>query len=223
MNYEIITLSDTDYPVLLKKNMGDSAPERLYIRGDRDILNKDSIAMVGSRNALEISLLFTDNIVKMACENNKVVVSGFAKGVDQQALSSTIKYGGKSIIVLPQGISTFHQYFDSNVLVLSIFPPEQGWNTKFAMARNTIIYGLANEVYIAESKPYINQFGIITQGGTWAGAVNGLRKGRKIFIRNPEPHEVNSHPELIKKGAIPLDMTGKEVETHIRYTQLKAF
>ncbi len=56
-------------------------------------------------------ITFTDNIAKLASKNFKVVVSGFAKGVDKQALDSAINYKGQSIIVFPQGIMTFGSGF----------------------------------------------------------------------------------------------------------------
>ena len=60
-------------------------------------MQEQSIAIVGSWAASEIALNFTDNIAKNASKDYKVVVSGFAKGVDKQALDSAIKYKGQSI------------------------------------------------------------------------------------------------------------------------------
>ena len=149
-------------------------------------MTEKSIAIVGSRNASDVSLQFTDNIAKLASKEYKVVVSGFAKGVDKQALDSAINYKGQSIIVLPQGIMTFgsgfktyyKQIVDGDVLVLSIFFPKAPWKAELAMARNPIIYGLADEIYVAESSE---------KGGTWSGVIDGLRKKRKIYVRKPEP------------------------------------
>jgi len=86
-------------------------------------------------------------------------VSGFAKGVDRQALDSAVSAGGKSIIVLPQGIMTFgsgfKQYFkhiaQGRVLVMSTFAPNAPWSVEFAMARNAVIYGMASKIYVAQS------------------------------------------------------------------------
>lgn len=75
-------------------------------------MQEKSIAIVGSRDADKNSLEFTDNIAKLASEEYKVIVSGFAKGVDKQALDSSIKYNGQSIIVLPQGIMTLSPGFN---------------------------------------------------------------------------------------------------------------
>lgn len=209
--YELIPITSADYSKTLKQNLKAShAPTLLYIKGNKQILQEKSIAIVGSRSADSKSLEFTDNVAKIASKNFKVVVSGFAKGVDKQALDSAIKYKGQSIIVLPQGITTFgsgyktyyKQIVNGDVLVLSIFPPKAGWSTGLAMARNPIIYGLASDIFVAESSD---------SGGTWSGVIDGLKRGRKIFVRQPENNEKNANLLLIKKGAIAVDFYGNEI------------
>ena len=209
--FEIIPITSPEYSKTLKTNLKATySPPVLYIKGNKKIMQEQSIAIVGSRAASEIALNFTDNIAKNASKDYKVVVSGFAKGVDKQALDSAIKYKGQSIIVLPQGIMTFtsgfknyyKQIIDGDVLVLSTFHPKAGWSTGLAMARNPIIYGLANEIYVAESSE---------KGGTWSGVIDGLRKGRKIYVRQPENNEKNANNILIQKGAIRVDFNGNRV------------
>jgi len=209
--YEIIPLISPEYSQNLKSNLkSDYSPAVLYLKGNRGILKEKSIAIVGSRNAGEISLQFTDNIAKNASKEYKVVVSGFAKGVDKQALDSAIAYKGQSIIVLPQGITTFgsgfktyyRQIVDGDVLVLSTFHPKVPWRTDLAMARNIVIYGLADEIYVAESSD---------SGGTWSGVKDGIRKQRTIYVRQPDPGEKNANIELIKMGAVPVDINGRRI------------
>ena len=209
--FEIIPITSPEFSKTLKANLKAAhSPSVLYVKGNKKILEEKSIAIVGSRDASEISLQFTDNIAKLASKQFKVVVSGFAKGVDKQALDSAINYTGQSIIVLPQGIMTFgsgfkkyySQIINGDVLVLSTFFPKAPWKAELAMARNPIIYGLADEIYVAESSD---------KGGTWSGVVDGLRKQRKIFVRKPEPTEKNANLLLIRKGAIAVDFNGKEV------------
>ncbi|MBA4251404.1 MAG: DNA transporter [Chlorobiaceae bacterium] len=209
--YEIIPIISSDYSKTLKENLKVShSPSVLYVKGDKQMLFEKSIAIVGSREASDISLQFTDNIAKLASKQFKVVVSGFAKGVDSQALDSAIKHIGRSIIVLPQGIMTFSSGFkkyysqlsEGNVLVLSTFFPKAPWKVELAMARNPIIYGLADEIFVAESSD---------KGGTWSGVIDGLRKGRKIYVRKPEADEKNSNELLIQKGAVPVDFNGEVI------------
>ncbi len=209
--FEIIPITSPEYSRTLKGNLKAAhSPAVLYVKGNKQILQESSVAIVGSRDASEIALRFADNIAGNASREYKVVVSGFAKGVDKQALDSAIKYKGQSIIVLPQGIMTFasgfknyyKQIIDGDVLVLSCFFPKAPWRAELAMARNPIIYGLADEIYVAESSE---------KGGTWSGVIDGLRKGRKIYVRQPEPAEKNANNLLIQKGAIPVDIEGRQV------------
>lgn len=209
--YDILPIISPEYSKTLKTNLKTQySPAVLYIKGNKQILSEKSIAIVGSRNASELSLQFTDKIAQLASKEYKVVVSGFAKGVDKQALDSAIKYKGQSIIVLPQGILTFgsgfktyyRQIVDGDVLVLSTFFPKIPWRTDLAMARNPIIYGLANEIYVAESSE---------KGGTWSGVADGLRKNRIIYVRKPEKPEQNANMLLIQKGAIPVDFNGNRI------------
>lgn len=210
--YDIIPINSEDYPTTLKNNLKRTySPPLIYSKGNKQLFKEKSVAIVGSRDASEISLNFTDKIALEASKNFKVVVSGFAKGVDKQALDSSLKYIGQSIIVLPQGIMTFDSGFkkyhkqivDGNVIVLSTFFPKAPWSVKLAMARNPIIYGLAEEIYVAESSE---------KGGTWSGVIDGLRKGRKIYVRKPELNEPNANNILIEKGALPVDSLGKLIE-----------
>ena len=213
--FQIIPINSPGYPVVLKENLKiKSSPPVLYIKGRKGLLQEDAVAIVGSRKAVDKALSFTDHVAKKSVKEYKVVVSGFAKGVDKQALDSTIEAHGKSIIVLPQGILTFQSGFkryyepivNGDVLVLSTFFPKAGWDVGLAMARNAYIYGLAKEIYVAETD---------TKGGTWEGAMDGLKRGRKIYVRLPDPPEKNANLKLVELGAIPVNMEGQQVDLNI--------
>ena len=164
-----------------------------------------NLAVVGARKSSDKSLQFTEEVVRKAVNSNEVIVSGFAKGVDKKALDSALKYQGKSIIVLPQGIDTYsskvyYKYIvKGDVLVMSTYHPKAPWSVGLAMDRNKIIYGLAQNIVVAESN---------SKGGTWEGVLNGLKRGREIFVRKPEPEERNANITLIQKGAKALNQDG---------------
>lgn len=205
--YRIIPFDTPEYSRALKANLKQGAPTILYTKGDVSLINAPSSAIVGSRNADTVSLEFTRNIVSKSVESERVIVSGYAKGVDRQALDASLDFGGKSIIVLPQGITTFasgfKQYYkqilNGDLLVVSSFPPQMPWSVPCAMARNSIIYGMADEIYVAQSDD---------KGGTWAGVIDGLHKNRRIYVRNPLPGEKNANALLVQKGCIAVDMQG---------------
>jgi len=210
--FKLIPINSEYYANTLKQNLKlKFSPPLLYTKGNNQLLNEDTVAIVGSRNASDISLRFTKQIAHKCAKDYEVVVSGFAKGVDKAALDYTLDVNGHSIIVLPQGIMTFgngfkkyyRQIIDGDVLVLSTYHPKAPWSVGLAMGRNVYIYGLAKKIYVAESN---------SNGGTWAGVIDGLRKGRKIFVRKPELSEKNANETLIQKGAIPVDMNGIPVD-----------
>ncbi len=68
------------------------------------------------------------------------------------------------------------------------------------MARNGYIYGLAKEIYVAESD---------ANGGTWEGALEGLKRHRAIYVRIPEQNEKNANLKLVEFGALPVTMSGE--------------
>lgn len=204
---DILPLIHEKYPKSLKKNLKLNAPTVVYTKGNKAIFDEASVAIVGSRNADTNSLVFTDCIAQKATAESKIVVSGFAKGVDRQALDAALSANGKSIIVLPQGIMTFasgfqqyHKYIaQGRILVMSTFAPKAPWSVEFAMARNPIIYAMASEIFVAQSDD---------KGGTWAGVIDGLRKNRPIYVRYPEKDEKNANLLLIQKGASAVDIKG---------------
>jgi len=214
--YSIIPITSNEYSQTLKTNLKYNAPIILYTKGNKQILQEKAIAIVGSRNANDRSLQFTDNVAKKASSEYKVVVSGFAKGVDKQALDSALNYKGQSIIVLPQGITTFasgmkkyyRQIIEGDVLVLSVFHPKSPWSVDLAMARNSIIYGLASEIYAAQSDD---------KGGTWSGVTDGLKKGRIVYVRMPEKNEKCANMTLINMGAEAVDMDGNLIHQKAEY------
>lgn len=214
LQYEIdlIPYTSERYPPTLKYNLHMKyAPPLLYTKGDPKLLHEPAVAIVGSRKASEISLEFTRNVTQRCVENFEVVVSGFAKGVDRTALDEALNANGRSIIVLPQGILTFSsgfkRYYEpiiaGDVLVCSTYHPKSRWNAGLAMGRNIYIYGLAEKIYVAESN---------FEGGTWSGVIDGLKKGRPIYVRKPEANEKNANALLIEKGATSVDIHGNPFE-----------
>ena len=208
----VIPVMDKDYPATLKTNLKTEAPVILYAKGDPVLLKERSVAIVGARNSSKISLDFTDQVAAKGVKEGYVVVSGMARGVDRKALEAALDHNGRSIIVLPQGIETYRsktyysQIINGQVLVISSYHPHAPWSVGLAMDRNKIIYGLAEEIYVAESNDH---------GGTWEGVKNGLKRGRKIFVRQAGAREKNANNRLIAMGALPVNGEGDPVDTKL--------
>lgn len=208
--YVIVPITDVRFPKKLKDYCKFKTPTILYAKGNMAMLEQSMTAIVGSRKASQISLDFTERVARKAVSDGKVVVSGFAKGVDQMASASAINAGGATVVVLPQGIrksgSVFKQLYgamnEGRVLCVSLCPPDMPWSVGLAMERNAYIYGLADEIYAAESDSH---------GGTWEGVRKGLHDGAKVYVRQPEPGEKCANGELIRQGAIAVDGNGNKI------------
>ena len=83
MKIEEINYKDKLYPEKLK-NISDP-PKKLYVIGNKEILNEKGIAIVGSRDCTkegtENARIFAANIAKQGF----TVISGMAKGIDAAA------------------------------------------------------------------------------------------------------------------------------------------
>ena len=208
---EVIPITSEDYPNNLKINLANDAPIIIYVKGNKKLLLEKSAAIVGSRNASEESLIFTQELSKKFTGEYKVIITGFAKGVDRKALDTSLENNGQAIIILPMGMltvnNTLKNYYEfisnGDLLVISTFFPKSPWSVAQAMERNNYIYALADEIFIAESD---------FKGGTWSGALAGLRNNRKIFVRIPDSNENNANKILIDKGALGVRLKKVEEE-----------
>lgn len=210
--YRIIPFISPDYPPQMLKSLENRAPITLFAKGNIDLLRQPTTGIVGARNATEISLEFTARVARREVEQGRVIVSGGAKGVDNQALTSALEADGRSIIVLPQGITTYgsgyrenYRHFTrGNLLAISTFRPDAPWNSGLAMMRNGFIYALSERIFVAQSND---------NGGTWEGANQGINVGYPVFVRQPQKGEDNANQALIDLGGTPVDMDGNAMES----------
>lgn len=194
----VLSRSDSAYPMRLKKKLGQSAPPLLYGAGDAALLDAGGLAMVGSRDVSENALEFTRNVARACARDKLCVISGGAKGVDSAAMQGAGEAGGVVIGVLAADLlrASVNRHnrigIQSGQLVLvSPFNPEVGFNAGNAMARNRFIYSLADYALVVDSAQ--------GEGGTWAGALENLRFGWvPLYVRTPGEKAGNA--ALIAKG-----------------------
>ncbi len=89
MEIEEINFKDKDYPSRLRNIK--NPPQKLYVLGNKELLNTKGIAIVGSRdcteNGIRNAMFFAANIAK----ENFTVISGMAKGIDAAAHTGALK------------------------------------------------------------------------------------------------------------------------------------
>jgi predicted Rossmann fold nucleotide-binding protein DprA/Smf involved in DNA uptake len=198
----VISRSDADYPSILKKKLKEKAPPILFGIGDRNLLYGGGLAVVGSRNVDQNGEDFTRDVAKLCARNGFKVISGGARGVDNIAMVSAINSGGTSIGVvadslLKKSLAKEFRFAISTkkLLLISPFNPQAGFSAGNAMARNKLIYALADYGLVVSAD--------YNKGGTWSGAVELLNQGGEtsLFVRN-DTDVPKGNKKLIEKGAL---------------------
>jgi DNA processing protein len=106
-------------------------PVLLYVRGDAQILNVPSLAVVGTRRPTLYGTQMTDRLAGELAARGIVIVSGLARGIDAIAHQGAVAVEGRAIGVLGTGIDVCYpkenKKLYENVLlrgaILSEVPP----------------------------------------------------------------------------------------------------
>lgn len=196
----IITRPDAEYPERLKRRLRNGSPPVLFGCGNRALLCKGGIAVVGSRDADEDDISFSSNLGRAAAQQGLSVVSGAARGVDESAMLGALQNEGTAIGVMADSLlraatsAKYRKYLSSGDLVLvSPFNPEAGFNVGNAMARNKYIYCLSDAAVVVNSTP--------NKGGTWNGAVEDLKSEWVPLWVKRKDNPASGNSVLVQKGA----------------------
>ncbi len=204
----VLTRSDQEYPERLKRRLRSESPAVLFGCGNKALLNTGGIAVVGSRNADEEDLAYTERLGAEAAAQGYSLVSGGARGVDQSAMLGALARQGTAVGVLADSLlrsatsSKYRRHIMSGDLALiSSFNPEAGFNVGNAMSRNRYIYCLSDAAVVISSTR--------EKGGTWNGAIEDIRAGWVPLWVKPSNDRDSGNRELAQRGAnwFPEDMT----------------
>ena len=97
-NIKVLEYTDKEYPKKLLEIK--EYPKKLYVMGNYELLNKDSIAIVGSRNCTPYGEKNAKEFAKKISQKDICIVSGMAIGIDTSAHIGSYKEKGKTIAVL---------------------------------------------------------------------------------------------------------------------------
>jgi predicted Rossmann fold nucleotide-binding protein DprA/Smf involved in DNA uptake len=197
----VLSRSDKDYPSRYRNKLKDSAPPILFGVGDKSLLDLGGLAVVGSRNVDHRGEEFTRDVAERCVTEGIAIISGGAKGVDQTSMSSALGCGGSAIGVLADGLqrkslerSSRIAIQEKRLVLISPYNPNARFTVGTAMARNKLIYGLADYGLVVSSE--------YNKGGTWSGATEELKRenGIPLFVRVSSPPQ-KGNGKLAEKGA----------------------
>lgn len=189
-----ITILDDIYP----KELLDLKypPFVLFYKGDLSLLKRKKIAVVGSRIPCDYALKATQGLVNH--HNDKVIVSGLAKGIDGQAH----RFAKNSIGVLGCGIDyiyprcnyDLYKLLEKDGLILSEYPSFVKPLAYHFPIRNRIIAALSDTLYVMQSG---------SKSGTLTSVNEALELSREVKVLPYNAFDTNGIQNniLINEGA----------------------
>ncbi len=197
----VLVFTDDAFPDAISSSLGSATPVLLFVLGDPALLNQPMAAIVGARKAAEKGLGLARVCATAFGKNGVPVVSGGADGVDKAAHGAVLEAGGKTVIVLPQGLLTFRpgpqlQFAleDGRATVVSEFRPDLRWERHAAVTRNATIAALAEAVCVIEPKK---------KGGSIRTANCAIEQGKQLLVYCDESQRATADT-LAQAGALDL-------------------
>ncbi len=197
----VVAQWSTGYPTCLTAYLAEAAPPLLFCEGAPGILAAPMAAVVGTRIPTEAGGQASAASATWMATQRIAVVSGGARGVDSVAHEQALRAGGRTIVVLPQGLLTYTPPAPISVgmaaqqaLLLSAFPPNAEWATHAALMRNAIITAFARIVCVIEPHK---------EGGSIRTARCALGQGKPVLVA-PAPNAADTFVHLLSASARPL-------------------
>lgn len=196
---QLFLLEEENYPPLLKEIP--CPPLGIYQLGNFS-LEKNFLAVVGTRKMSEYGRMVTEKLVKELVTANFTIVSGLALGVDSLAHRVCLENQGETLAVLGSGLDIIFpsinkklaQQITQRGALLSEYPLNTPPLKHHFPQRNRIISGLSQGVLIIEA-PW--------RSGALITARFALEQNREIFVVPGSIFSKNleGNHELIKSGA----------------------
>lgn len=207
----ILTFEDRAYPDLLRQV--NDPPLLLYCEGDVELLQRQSLAIVGSRSptpvGAETAYAFSAQLARMGF----VIASGMALGIDAAAHRGCLAGQGETIAVVGTGLDRVYparhaelaEQIRAQGILISEFPLGTAPLGRHFPLRNRIISGLARGVLVVEAG---------LQSGSLITAHQALEQGREVFAIPGSIHNPNSKGchHLLREGAKLVDSVSDILE-----------
>lgn len=157
---KILYRFDIDFPLHIFDK--DKIPLFLYCYGDLSLLerNKKRVAIIGTRKPSNTALNATKLHTNKYVDEDYIVVSGLALGIDTVAHKETLINNGKTIAVLPSSFEKvypkeneglFNEIIQHNGLIITTIGPFENTYKSNFLDRNSMVANLCTEVFLIEA------------------------------------------------------------------------
>ncbi len=197
----VVMWDQTDYPALLAE-LSD-APPLLFVAGDRGLLERPQLAMVGSRRASRPGLDTAQAFARSLAGGGFVITSGLALGIDGAAHQGALDTGGATVAVLGTGLQCIYPHRHVGLAeriiaeggaLVSELPLDCPPHASNFPRRNRIISGLSLGVLVVEASP---------SSGSLITARLAAEQGREVYAIPGSIHHPGARGchQLIREGA----------------------
>lgn len=195
---ELVAFSEPDYPEILR-HIPDPPP-LISLLGNRSILEKQALAIVGARNASLNGCHFAKKLATELGAYGYQIVSGLARGIDTAAHQGALNSGTVAVLaggidhIYPLENQTLYHKIVEQGLIIAETPLGTAPQASFFPRRNRIISGLSLGVIIIEAAK---------QSGSLVTSRFALEQGREVFAVPGSPLDPRSYGAnmLIRQGA----------------------
>ncbi len=193
--------SDRQYPQLLWEIP--DPPPILYYQGHLTSWNeRNTVAIVGTRNATPYGRRWTKKLVSALASRGFTIISGMAEGIDGEAHKACLEVGGQTVAVVGTGVDRIYPHkhkslYDQIVasgLVVSEYPQGTPPDKTHFPARNRIIAGLSRVTLVIEAPE---------RSGALITAYQANEYGRDVYAlpNSLDVNEAKGCLKLLGKGA----------------------
>lgn len=153
-------------------------PNRLYYIGDKNLINKQIVAIVGTRRPNSYTKRLVTNLASSLAKRDVYVISGAAMGVDAVAhlgaYPKTIGVMGNSLdIIYPKINQEMILNMQKNSLVLSEYEPNTKATKWSFVDRNRLVVALSVAVVIAQADE---------KSGSMHSAKIALKQNKPLYV-----------------------------------------
>lgn len=189
----------------------DAPPPLIAVLGNRDMLARDMVAVVGARNASAQGRKFANELASGLGNADLVVVSGMARGIDTAAHDGALATGTVAVLaggvddIYPQENARLYQEIRETGAIVSEMPTGQKPQAQHFPRRNRIISGLSRGVVVVEAAE---------GSGSLITARLALEQGREVFAvpGSPLDPRAKGTNRLLREGAALVENAGDVTE-----------
>ncbi|GAA2232114.1 DNA-processing protein DprA [Herbiconiux moechotypicola] len=212
--------------------LGVHQPMALWVRGTAGLVQEESVAVVGSRDATNYGEHVASEIAAGLSDRGVAVVSGAAYGIDGMAHRATLASGGRTVAFLAGGVDRLYPAAHSELLgriiaegsVVSELPCGSSPTKWRFLQRNRLIAALADATVVVEAgqrSGSLNTAGHAAALGRPLGAVPGpitspTSAGCHRLLREFDAVCVTSAGEVIELIRGPADPASPSVDPRLR-------